>query len=636
MTSTLVTLQSHRIRAAMKIHMNRIKALLNNFLILLACLGLVSCSTTSEQSTRTKSRPNVIVILTDDQGWGDVGFNGNPDIDTPNLDSLASDGVVFDRFYVNPICSPTRAALLTGRVASSTGVFGVTRTFETMRSNEITIAEVFQKNGYATGIFGKWHNGAHYPNDPLGQGFDEFLGFKAGHITLYDDPVLSDHKAQVQTKGYVTDTLMDATIDFVIRNKDGSFFAYVPLNAPHSPLIVPDELYSKYAARGFGPFVASTYGMVENIDWNIGRLLNSLETLDLTDKTIVVFLSDNGPVQNKKEPWRYNGGMAGHKGKFTEGGVRVPFVVRWPGKIDGGRLVKANASHYDLLPTLANLTGLKFEVDAKRPLAGRNIAALMLNPNAEKTWVNERPIFLHHHVKVKKRKPGLANQNFGLLRQGRWSLVKSNKKVELYDIQTDPGQEFPLNDERPDKFNELNRVFGTMLKKHVTEPFEIAAAELGQGPRSVVHLPAHEAFLEGTGVQYEASRNGWSNDWVSGWSDENANIYWNIEVKEPGQYELEMSYAVSKENVGGMFTIGVNDQRIEVNLDKAALAKENVSKRRSPTPTEAIDLNWPQKVIGSLSLQPGQYQLRIEPIRIVGKELVDIKQISIRYKEPTL
>ncbi|HEX6984931.1 MAG TPA: sulfatase-like hydrolase/transferase, partial [Planctomycetaceae bacterium] len=206
-----------------------------------------------------EDRPNVLLILTDDQGWGDIGSHGNEAVDTPNLDRLAGQGARFERFFVDPLCAPTRAALLTGRYSLRSGVHGVTRGHETMRTEEVTLAELFRDAGYATGCFGKWHNGRHYPNHPNGQGFDEFFGFCGGHWNNYFDTTLERNAEPVRTTGFITDVLTDEAIGFVRRNKDRPFFCYVPYNAPHWPPQVPDRYFEKYKARGLDDETATAY-----------------------------------------------------------------------------------------------------------------------------------------------------------------------------------------------------------------------------------------------------------------------------------------------------------------------------------------------------------------------------------------
>ena len=290
---------------------------------LLFSITFFSCR--SNENTEKPRKPNVLFILTDDQGYGDLHIHGNDSIDTPNLDGLANEGLRLDNFYVSPVCAPTRASLLTGRYHYRTGTTWVTRNGEAMRSEETTLAEVFKANGYATGCFGKWHNGSHYPQNPLGQGFDEFTGFCAGHWNNYFEPFIETNGKQIQASGYLTDILTDSAMSFVRRNKNRPFFCYVPFNTPHTPFIVPQKYFDKYKALGYSDRLATTYGMVENIDDNVGRLLTTLDEEGLTENTLVIFMTDNGPNFT-----RYNGNQKGRKAWVNDGPSRFTSITLAP------------------------------------------------------------------------------------------------------------------------------------------------------------------------------------------------------------------------------------------------------------------------------------------------------------------
>src|SRR4030042_850276 len=236
---------------------------------------LVACNGPAESS-----KPNIVMILADDMGWGDVSLNGNDMIETPVLNRLKSESLSFERFYVCPLSAPTRSEMLTGRYFLRTGVSSVTRGYENMRGDEVTLAEVLKENRYATGCFGKWHNGRYYLQQ---------------------------------------------------RNRENPFLCYVSYNVPHSPFQVPEKYFSKYRQAGLDSTLSSVYGMVENMDDNIGRILEKLEELNIAENTIVIFFSDNGPNTD-----RYNGGMKGRKGSVDEGGGRVPFYIKWKGIIKSG------------------------------------------------------------------------------------------------------------------------------------------------------------------------------------------------------------------------------------------------------------------------------------------------------------
>ena len=378
--------------------------------------------------------PNIVVILADDQGWGDLSINGNKNVRTPNIDSIGRSGVVFDRFYVCSVCAPTRAEFLTGRYHSRGGVRGVSTGLERLNTDERTVAEAFKAAGYATGAFGKWHNGSQWPYHPNARGFQEYYGFTSGHWGEYFNPVLEHNGQPVRGKGFITDDLTDHAIAFIEQNQAKPFLCYVPYNTPHSPFCVPDEYWRHFekdpvAQRGLDgdkedvQVTRSVLAMTENIDKNVGRILRRLDELKLSDNTIVVYFSDNGP-----NSWRWNGGMKGRKGSTDEGGVRAPFLIRWPGHIKPGRTVPDIAGAIDLLPTLTKLAGVP-RVGTK-PLDGVDLSPLLFGTASQ--WP-DRVIFSHQNGGVSARSP-------------RYRL---DSRGALFDMSADPGQQTDISAQKP-------------------------------------------------------------------------------------------------------------------------------------------------------------------------------------------
>jgi len=366
---------------------------MNKIIPILILFGLYAC-----QRTQISERhPNVLLIITDDQGWGDLSIHGNQILSTPVLDQLAAESVRFDRFYVCPVCAPTRASLLTGRYHLRTGTSWVTHRKEVMRSEEYTLAESFHNNGYKTACIGKWHNGEQYPNDPLGQGFDEFFGFKAGHWNNYFNTHLIHNNDIVKTEGYITDVLTNQAISFIKANINNPFFCYLAYNAPHSPFQVPDKYFEKYKALGMDDRISAIYGMCENIDDNVGRLLSVLDSLKITDNTIVLFLTDNGP-----NGVRYNGGMKGIKGNVDEGGIRVPLFIRYPGKLPAGKIIPQICAHIDLFPTLHKLCKIPWP----DTLGLDGISLLPFIHEDSSALSSERMIFTHQVNWTFRKYPG--------------------------------------------------------------------------------------------------------------------------------------------------------------------------------------------------------------------------------------
>ncbi|MEO6751692.1 MAG: arylsulfatase, partial [Chthoniobacteraceae bacterium] len=381
-------------------------------------------------------RPNVVVLLADDQGWGDLSFNGNTNISTPNIDSLGKKGAVLERFYVCPVCSPTRAEFLTGRWHPRGGVWNVSLGGERLNLSEKTIADTFSAAGYATAAFGKWHNGMQYPYHPRGRGFGEYYGFCSGHWGDYFDAPLEHNGELVKGEGFLPDDLTNHALKFIEENKARPFFCYVPYNTPHWPAQVPDEFFAPFAnaeikmrARNQNQEdimdTRASLAMTANLDWNVGRVLKRLDELKLAEDTIVIYFSDNGP--NK---FRWNGGMKGKKATTDEGGVRAPFFIRWPGKIAEGKRVTPIAGAIDLLPTLADLCSM--QVVSANPLDGKSLKPLLLGePKVE--WP-ARMIFSHWggNVSVRTQTHRLDN------------------KGQLFDMVADPGQDRDISKEQPD------------------------------------------------------------------------------------------------------------------------------------------------------------------------------------------
>ncbi len=563
-----------------------------------------------------RSGPNVVLIMTDDQGWGDIRSHGNADIDTPVLDRLAREGVRFERFFVSPVCAPTRASLLTGRHALRTGVHGVTRAHETMRAEEVTIAEALQGAGYATGMFGKWHNGAHYPYDPNGQGFDTFLGFSAGHWNNYFDTRLQRNGEMVRTEGFITDVLTDAAISFVEENAEGPFFAYVSYNAPHSPFQVPDAYFDTYVERGFDSQNASVYGMVENIDDNIGRLLDALDANGIAQNTIVVFLTDNGP--NGCD--RYNGDMKGCKGHVDEGGVRVPLFVRWPERLPRGTVVREIASHIDLYPTLLDLAGVA-------PPEGPAIDGMSLAPLMEGTATDwpERLVFSHWYG------GGIVQPFPGAVRTSRWRAVNKGGGWELYDMLNDPGQHVDAGARHPDVMAQLEVAYRNWFDEVAAGNFEPVPVPIGYAERPLVTLPGNDAYLlpaPGQGIAYDVAA-GWANDWVTDWTDPAAHPQWFVDVIEGGRYEITLRYTVPEAHAGGRMRLEIGDAVLEATVDHAhdplpVFSPDRVLRK------EVYEKEWASLRMGAVRLDPGPTTLAVHAEEMIGGRAIDLKEVQVR------
>ena len=394
-------------------------------------------------------RPNFVVIMTDDQGYGDLACLGNPHVRTPNIDRLHGQSLRFTNFYVTPVCAPTRAGLITGRYNYRTGVVDTYMGRAMMDPSEITIAETLREGGYRTGIFGKWHLGDNYPLRAADKGFEESLVHLGGGIaqpseplmTGYFNPILRHNGNQRQYEGYCTDVFADAAIDFIEEHRDEPFFAYLSTNAPHTPLIIHDSLVQPYRDMGLDEETARTYAMIENIDLNVGRLLDKLDELGLAEDTVVVFLTDNGG-HFAEDGDRHRGGIRGRKGTVYDGGIRVPCFVRWSRGLPAAVNVPEVAAHIDLFPTMLGICGLPLPDD--RTIDGRNLLPLMTGDSED--WP-DRNIFLQWHR-------GDAPEPFrgSAVRGPRYKLVDGK---ELYDLHDDPAEERDIAADYPHIVREM-------------------------------------------------------------------------------------------------------------------------------------------------------------------------------------
>lgn len=559
---------------------------------------------------QAQSRPNVVLILADDMGWGDMSSHKNPVIETPVLDRLASQGARFERFYVSPLCAPTRASLLTGRYHLRTGVASVTSGLETMRSSEVTLAEVFKTAGYATGAFGKWHNGAHYPENPQGQGFQEFLGFCGGHWTNYFSTTLQQNGHPVKTNGYITDVLTDAALGFIERNKTKPFLCYVPYNAPHSPYQVPDAYFNKYKAKGVADREAAVYGMVDNMDENIGRILQKLDELALSDNTIVIFLSDNGP-----NTVRYNGDMKGIKASVDEGGSRVPFFIRWPGKIRANTRIEPIAAHIDLLPTLVELAGIARPDTAR--LDGKSMVPLLNGKTA--SWP-ERTLFTHV---LKTDSTYVINLYPGASRTTRYRFVRGKEADELYDMLADPGQKQNIVAQKPAVTAEFRKQYDAWFADVTQKGIHPEITQVGFAQSPVTELFAPDATK--TGAVHYFARNGYVHDWFTGWQQPADGAIWTINVVEPGDYRVALTYNCSDGFTGQPIQVRIGAQTLEKPIANAFVGNLYPSPDRV-TRIEAYEKDWATVPMGQVTLPKGQQKVQV---RVNGKAPVPFELKSV-------
>ncbi|WP_158973971.1 arylsulfatase [Cellulophaga sp. L1A9] len=436
-----------------------------NFKLLLAfCLVFVFGKVHGFQSKPQK--PNVIIIMTDDQGYGDLACLGNPVLKTPNLDKLHSESVRLTNFHVSPFCTPSRAALMTGRYPARSGAYRTSSGRTMLHTDEKTIANVFSENGYATGMVGKWHLGDNAPHRPQDRGFQDVTWHRCGGVgqasdywgnDYFDDTYERNGKFE-KFEGYCTDVWFNEAIDFVEQNKEEAFLLYLATNAPHGPYIVGKEWSEPYKDKADWKFGPEFYGMIANFDYNLGILRNKLEDLGIAENAILVFMTDNGTAKggnfeglDSEALKGYNAGMRGKKSSVYEGGHRVPFFIHWPsGGLLGGQDVDALTAHIDVLPTLADLCGIPIP-DSHNP-DGISFKPILngLN-NAEK---REHLIVQFQGGAYFKGPP--KEWEYTCVLKDNWRLING---VELYDIQKDPSQRNDLSSLNPQKLAELRKLY---------------------------------------------------------------------------------------------------------------------------------------------------------------------------------
>jgi arylsulfatase A-like enzyme len=555
--------------------------------------------------------PNVVVILTDDQGWGDLSVHGNANLATPNIDAIAKGGATFDRFFVQPVCSPTRAEFLTGRYHPRGGVRNVTSGGERLNLDETTIADCFKAGGYRTGCFGKWHNGSQYPYHPNGRGFDEYYGFTSGHWGTYFDAPLERNGKDVKSSGYITDDLTTNAIDFIRANRDRPFFCYVAYNVPHSPMQVPDDDWKRFkdatfTMKGTGKdnldHTRAAYAMCESLDRNIGRLTKALADRQLDRNTIVVYFHDNGPNGG-----RWNGGMKGRKGSTDDGGCRSPCFVKWPAKIAPGTTVKGVAGAIDLLPTLVELAGVKRV--GEKPLDGWSKAKLLTGQATEDGPERFVVNFWNGKLSV------------------RTILHRLDADGKLFDMIADPGQTKPIDDPATHKL--LTALAGNYRTSVLADWAKADDRPIPVGhsafPRTV--LPARDGKPVG-GVKRSANAPNCS--FFTNWTKPDDAMTWSIEVAEAGEYDAEIVYTCPKADVGSTIRLSTGTAawtgKITVAHDPPLTGMENdrVNRQGESYVKEFITMS-----LGRVDVAPGKSELRLAATTVPGKSVADVRAVVL-------
>ena len=573
--------------------------------VFLACLPACKYSLVRDPH----EKPNVIVILTDDQGWGDLSFHGNTNLNTPNIDRLADGGTSFDRFYVCPVCSPTRAELLTGRYHPRMGVYSTSEGGERMDPDESTIADLFKTSGYSTAAFGKWHNGMQHPYHPNARGFDEYYGFCSGHWGHYFSPMLEHNGKIVTGKGFIIDDLTDHAIEFIDQNRDNPFFLYIPYNTPHGPMQVPDEFWERHKDASLQMhhrdpekedvmFTGAALAMCENIDYNVGRIMAKLEAAGLEENTIVLYLCDNGP-----NSWRWNDGMKGRKGSTDEGGIRSPLFIRWKGVIDEGVEIQEIGAAIDLLPTLADMAGIA--VHGTKSLDGISLKPLILDGENP---APDRVIFSHWAGRVSAR-----SQQYRLDHEG-----------QLFNMADDPGQYKNIAEERPEIAQRMMQARDDWRQSVLVEmpekderPFPI-----GYPGSRYTQVPARDGVGHGNIVR----SNRWPNcSYYTNWTSINDKITWNVEVPESGSFRVTLYYTCPEKDIGSVFQLSFNENTIKGKITEAhdpplvGMDEDRVVRHNSYVK------DWKTMELPVIHLEKGTGDLTLQALDIPGSQVMDFR-----------
>lgn len=582
------------------------------------------------------AKPNVVIMLADDSGWGDYSFTGNANLKTPQIDSIGRHGAVLDRFYVCSVCAPTRAEFLTGRYHSRGGVRGVSTGQERLNLDEKTIADAFKAAGYATGAFGKWHNGSQWPYHPNARGFEEYYGFTSGHWGEYFDPPLEHNGRLVRGQGYVANDLADHALAFIERNQARPFFCYLPFNTPHSPWAVPQEYWQRFKdysiklrARPGDPEeleqTRCALAMVENLDWNVGRVLKRLDELKLADNTIVIYFSDNGP-----NTWRWNGDMKGRKGSTDEGGVRSVFFLRWPGGgIRPGTVVREIAGAIDLLPTLTAMAGIPRVGD--KPLDGKNLSPL-LRDGLRPAWP-DRLIFSHQNGNVSARSQQYRLDNTGA----------------LFDMVADPGQKQNLVAEKPEiatKMSEAVLAWRKEVLGRVVAPGDVAKGKgkgkggsglppddrpypVGYPEFPVTPLPARDGVPHG---EIKRSASAPNSSYFVNWKSKDDSMTWDIAVNTTGSYDVTILYTAA--DPGSTIELGFNGSKLTGKVAPAwnPPLYTNQDTIQRPAAESKMKEFRPLK-LGTLRLESGRGPLTLRALDVPGASVMEVRAIYLTLEK---
>ncbi|SDX18253.1 Arylsulfatase A [Lutibacter oricola] len=505
---------------------------------LFVLLAVISVSCNKKVEEKNNKKPNVVLVITDDQGYGDLGIHGNKIIKTPNIDAFHGESYHLTDFHVGPTCAPTRSGLMTGRYANSVGVWHTVGGWSLLREQEKTMADMFTQAGYKTGAFGKWHLGDNYPFRAHDRGFQEAVMHYGGGAyqtpdywgnTYFNDTYFKNGEP-TKYEGFCTDVFFDEAKSFIKKNKDEPFFCYISTNAPHGPYNVPLEYYNMYKdidENLLSDTQKRFYGMITNVDDNFGELRKTLKELNIADNTILIFMTDNGTAagyrynKQKKITTGFNAGMRGAKGSAYEGGHRVPFFIHWKdGDITVSKDITQLTANLDIMPTLAELCGIELPKDGM-PIAGKSLVPMFKNPELK----DDRML-----VTDSQRLQKLVKWRNSSVMQNKWRLINGK---ELYNIENDKGQKKNLAESNPEKVKEMRDFYEKWFEEVSVQGDEEVYIPIGTKFENPTTLTSHDLHS-----MKEKEFYAWNQIYIRNGAV--AEGYWSINVTEPGEYEFSL------------------------------------------------------------------------------------------------
>lgn len=572
---------------------------------LLCTLALILLPAMSPAAPREPlDHPNVVLILADNLGWGDLSFHGNTVVHTPGLSRLSAEGARIDRFYVSAASAPSRAALLTGRDFLLTGTTADVDGAGTLHEAEVTMADALKAIGYRTGYFGKWQHGANFPHHPQGQGFEEFTGRCEANWETSRDLEMQFGAELRATQGPATEIITQAACAFITQRAAEPFFAFVAYPAPASSDSAPADLVEAYLQRGCEPALARTYASIEDLDRQVERLRQHLDTLGLAKNTIVTFLSDGGPCGRDG---RFNGSLYGGAGSLHEGGLRVPWLIAWPGVIEAGLVLDEMSLHSDVFPTIAQFTGAKLPTD--RWVDGVNIAPLLMFgmldrwPNRE---LNFNSAWIPGHDLTQAR-IAARTERWCAIKDPAWRRVpwqEGTEQWELYDLLADPFQNYNVADAYPFVLARLKSDSGHWFRQITTFGAEPIPVEIGHAGWPVVRLQAEAAILPES-LPYPGD----AMEALTQWDNPKFKVTWPAEVLEDGeaQVRVEVRYVTG---APASLALTWEDQTLEIKVEPAS--------------------GWRSVELGSLRLKAGSGTFTLRAVHPAeGLEIREVRLLTV-------